>query len=94
MSSESVRIGAVVAEIEGLYAALCGGGAAARRERLIADLARAGRRLAELAVVPAPQGAAPGAPARSRWRRRRVLAARGAAWILARTGGGSAQRRR
>lgn len=76
-------IGAAVSEIVGLYAALSVSGHDARRTRLLAELARAGRRLAGLALVCSDGGKS--ARRSSRWQRRRVLAARGAAWIISST---------
>lgn len=82
----NLRLGAAVAEIEGLYSALLRTSDPERRWRLRADLARAARRLAALAVLP-PGKPAPDPVARgSRWRRRRKLAARGAEWIMNRYG--------
>ncbi|MCC3771559.1 hypothetical protein, partial [Streptomyces sp. UNOC14_S4] len=79
--SADLRVGAAVAEIEGLYAALRAAPEGPRRDRLLADLARAGWRLADLALAPErPRG---GVPPRSRWERRRFLAARGADLIAA-----------
>ncbi len=82
----NLRLGAAVAEIEGLYSALLRAGSAERHQRLQADLARAARRLAALAAVPPQTRPLPPAPRRSRWGRRRALAERGAAWITARFG--------
>ncbi|MFH8983804.1 hypothetical protein [Streptomyces varsoviensis] len=102
--SANLRIGAAVARVEGLYTALRTTAPGARRDQLMTDLARAGRRLA--AVVEAtPSTASPSSaasvsasapasmpvgggvvPPRSRWQRRRALAARGAGWLAARTG--------
>ncbi|MGA5133750.1 hypothetical protein ACPCTO_28510 [Streptomyces olivoreticuli] len=79
--SSNLRIGAAVAEIEGLYAALHATANGQRRERLLTELAQAGRRLTDLALVP--QGERVGVQPRSRWQRRRFLAARGAARIMA-----------
>ncbi|GHF09052.1 MULTISPECIES: hypothetical protein [Streptomyces] len=76
-------IGAAVSDIVGLYAALSVSGHGARRTRLLAELARAGRRLAGLALVCSDGEKA--ARRSSRWQRRRVLAARGAAWIISST---------
>ncbi|MEV0263645.1 hypothetical protein AB0I49_20220 [Streptomyces sp. NPDC050617] len=89
--SANLRIGAAVAQVEGLYSALRTTAPGARRDRLMADLARAGRRLAAVteATASASGGAADGGtvvPPRSRWQRRRALAARGAGWLAARTG--------
>ena len=79
--STNLRIGAAVARIEGLYAVLRITGPGARRNRLMTELEDAARRLA--VVTKAAKGR--GAPApHSRRARRRALAARGAAWIIAR----------
>jgi hypothetical protein len=82
----NLRLGAATAEIEGLYAALLrvgtGTGSAnvERRQMLLADLTRAGRRLVALSSLP--HGASvPRPQPNSRWQRRRVLAARGATWL-------------
>ncbi|MGV9565120.1 hypothetical protein [Streptomyces sp. NPDC003480] len=83
----NLRLGAALAEIEGLYAAMLKTTSPGRHRRLQADLAHAARRLAALAVVSVPR---PGTSAvvvrRSRRERRRTLAERGAAWIVARYG--------
>ncbi|MEU1627651.1 hypothetical protein ABZ746_20430 [Streptomyces sp. NPDC020096] len=79
----NLRIGAAVAEIEGLYAALLQTTRPQQRIRLLAELARAGRRLTFLAALPPGRQPPPRTPG-SRRRRRRVLAARGAAWIITR----------
>lgn len=82
----NLRLGAALAEVEGLYSALLRAGSPRRRRRLRAELARAADRLAKVAAAPpGPPSAASGAR-RSRWGRRRVLAERGAAWITARYG--------
>lgn len=82
----NLRLGAAVAEVEGLYSALLRAGSSERRRGLQAELARAAGRLAVLAdrppEVPSPQARL----RRSRRGRRRVLAERGAAWIIARYG--------
>ncbi|MFD9823207.1 hypothetical protein [Streptomyces violascens] len=72
-----------MAQIEGLYTALRLTGPGPRRERLAADLARAAQRLS--AVTLASTGADTIVPPRSRWQRRRALAARGANWLITRT---------
>ncbi|MFF4406808.1 hypothetical protein ACFY2W_02035 [Streptomyces sp. NPDC001262] len=82
--SRNIRIGAAVAEIEGLYTALRSAGQGGHRDRLLTELAQAGRRLTELALSQ-PSDRTVMVPSRSRWRRRRVLAAKGAGWIAART---------
>ncbi|MFF7140212.1 MULTISPECIES: hypothetical protein [Streptomyces] len=82
--STNLRIGAAVARIEGLYAALRTAGPGIRRDRLLAELEESARRLAAMTGAAA-QGHGT-APAQSRRGRRRALAARGAAWIIARTG--------
>jgi len=80
--STNLRIGAAVARIEGLYAALRITGPGARRNRLMTELEDAARWLA--AVTKAAKNG--GAPVpHSRRARRRAMAARGAAWIIART---------
>ncbi|MFD8719205.1 hypothetical protein ACFV2H_14690 [Streptomyces sp. NPDC059629] len=81
----NLRLGAALAEVEGLYSALLRTASPRRRRRLQAELSRAAGRLAELAAVSKarPEG---GSGRRSRWGRRRVLAERGAAWITARYG--------
>lgn len=76
-------IGAAVSEIVGLYAALSVSRHGAGRTRLLAELARAGRRLAGLALVCSDGEKT--VRRSSRWQRRRVLAARGAAWIISST---------
>ncbi|QLI99643.1 hypothetical protein HZZ00_00715 [Streptomyces sp. NEAU-sy36] len=82
----NLRLGAALAEVEGLYAALLRAGTSARRRELQAELARAAARLASVARASAPAPSL-GVP-RSRRARRRVLAQRGAAWIMARYGRG------
>ncbi|MEU8695900.1 hypothetical protein [Streptomyces sp. NPDC048665] len=83
----NLRLGAAVAEIEGLYTALLKTTSPGRRRRLRAELSRAAERLAGLAAAPGPgRGALPAAPRRSRRARRKALAERGAAWIIARYG--------
>ncbi|WP_269858594.1 hypothetical protein [Streptomyces sp. RPT161] len=79
----NLRIGAAVAEIEGLYAALLRTTQPRQRVRLLAGLAKAGRRLTVLALLP-PERTPPTPASGSRRRRRRMLAERGAAWITAR----------
>ncbi len=80
---ENLRLAAAVADIEGLYTALLRATGPAARLRLLADLAVAGRRLARIAALPGDRRHAP-VLSRSRRRRRRALAARGADWIVAR----------
>ncbi|MET8721877.1 hypothetical protein [Streptomyces misionensis] len=82
----NLRLGAALAEVEGRYAALLRAGTSARRWELQAELARAAARLASVASASA-SALALGVP-RSRRARRRVLAQRGAAWIIARYGRG------
>lgn len=82
----NLRMGAALAEVEGLYSALLRAGSSGHRRRLRGELARAATRLAALAAVPPEPGAALVAVRRSRWGRRRALAERGAAWIMARYG--------
>jgi plasmid stabilization system protein ParE len=82
----NLRLGAAVAEIEGLYSALLRTSDPERRWRLRADLARAARRLAALALLPPGQRPPESITRGSRWRRRRKLAARGAEWIMNRYG--------
>ncbi|WP_199827059.1 hypothetical protein [Streptomyces sp. WM6378] len=72
-----------MAQIEGLYTALRLTGPGPRREQLAADLARAAQRLSAIALATA--GADVIIPPRSRWQRRRALAARGANWLITRT---------
>ncbi|MGW5651347.1 hypothetical protein [Streptomyces humi] len=80
----NLRLGAALAEVEGLYTALVRTDSPGRRRRLMTDLARAADRLAGLAAAP-PGPRPPNSGARrSRWARRRVLAERGAEWIAAR----------
>ena len=79
----NLRIGAAVAEIEGLYAALLRTTRPRQRARLLAELARAGRRLTALAMLP-PERMPPTPASGSRRRRRRMMAQRGAAWIMSR----------
>ncbi|MEU9451885.1 hypothetical protein [Streptomyces sp. NPDC048277] len=84
MREANLRLGAALAEVEGLYTALLKAGSPRRRRRLRAELARAAGRLAELAAAaPGSESRATGAR-RSRWGRRRILAERGAEWIAAR----------
>ncbi|WP_405878204.1 hypothetical protein OG762_05725 [Streptomyces sp. NBC_01136] len=82
--SANLRIGAAVARIEGLYAVLRITGPGARRNRLMAELEDAARRLAAV-TGGAAEGHGAAVP-HSRRGRRRALAARGAAWIIARAG--------
>jgi hypothetical protein len=82
----NLQLGAVVADIEGLYAALLRTGSVGRRRRLLADLARAADRLAAVTSVPPEARTAAVTAPHSRWGRRRALAERGAAWIIARYG--------
>ncbi|MEW1654222.1 MULTISPECIES: hypothetical protein [unclassified Streptomyces] len=70
-----------MAEIEGLYTALRSAPNDRERERILADLAQAGRRLTAQAL--APQGTRANVRPRSRWERRRALAARGANLVAA-----------
>ncbi|WP_189302446.1 hypothetical protein [Streptomyces albospinus] len=92
--STNLRIGAAVARIEGLCAALRGARNERHRERILADLAQAGRRLTALAVAQ-QQGTQGSVRPRSRWERRRVLAARGADLVAAlATGDGWGRTRR
>ncbi|WP_241777553.1 hypothetical protein [Streptomyces sp. CT34] len=91
--SANLRVGAAVAEIEGLCAALRGARNERHRERILADLAQAGRRLTALAL--AQQGTRVSVRPRSRWERRRLLAARGASLVAAfATGDGQGRARR
>ncbi|GAA0345917.1 hypothetical protein GCM10010319_22860 [Streptomyces blastmyceticus] len=78
--SADLSIGAAMSEIEDLHTALRATGHGPRRTRLLVELALAGQRLADLALALSGSGEA--ATRRSRWERRRVLAARGAAWII------------
>lgn len=83
----NLRMGAAVAEIEGLYTALLRTRSAGRRQQLRAELARAAERLAALATVPGQrQGISPVPRRRTRRERRRALAELGAAWIIERHG--------
>ncbi|MCQ4040667.1 hypothetical protein ACFOSC_22175 [Streptantibioticus rubrisoli] len=77
----NLRVGAAVAEIEGLYAALLRTTQPRQRARLLTELARAGRRLTVLAALP-PERLPPTPASGSRRRRRRMLAERGAAWVM------------
>ncbi|GAA2682760.1 hypothetical protein GCM10009864_64450 [Streptomyces lunalinharesii] len=87
VGSTNLHVGAAVAEIEGLYTALRGARDEHHRERILADLAEAGRRLTAR-THPAPGNRAALRP-RSRWERRRLLAARGADLVATfATGGG------
>lgn len=81
----ALRLAAAVAEIEGLHAALLHSTDPARRQRLLARLAAAGLRLADLAGTP--PGLIP-AQARhnSRRQRRRAALTRGARWLTQRLG--------
>jgi hypothetical protein len=86
-----LRLAAAVADIEGLYTALLRTTSPGRRRRLHAELFRAADRLAVLAAVPGRErrqerGASRVRPRRSRRDRRKALAERGAAWIIARYG--------
>ncbi|AIA07983.1 MULTISPECIES: hypothetical protein [Streptomyces] len=76
IGSTNLHVGAAVAEIEGLYTALRGARDEHHRERILADLAEAGRRLT--ARTHPTQGNRGALRPRSRWERRRLLAARGA----------------
>ncbi|GGN06511.1 hypothetical protein [Streptomyces fuscichromogenes] len=82
----NLRIGAAMAEVEGLYTALLRAGTADRRRRLQAELGRAARRLAALADTPDRPPPRAAGVRRSRRGRRRALAEHGAAWIVARYG--------
>lgn len=83
----NLRLGAAVAEIEGLYTALLRTRSPGRHQRLRAELARAAERLAALAAVPGQrQGISPAPRRRTRRERRRALAELGAAWIIERHG--------
>lgn len=82
----NLRLGAVLAEVEGLYAALLRAGSSERRGRLQAELAHAAGRLAALAEVPPKGPSSTTGVRRSRRGRRRALAERGAVWIIARYG--------
>ncbi|WP_416985386.1 hypothetical protein [Streptomyces sp. T028] len=84
----NLRLGAALAEVEGLYAAMLRAGSPARRRRLRTELSRAAGRLAELAAPP-PDPRPRTVVRRSRWGRRRALAERGAARIIARYGRGA-----
>ncbi|MBC2874285.1 MULTISPECIES: hypothetical protein [Streptomyces] len=82
-------VGAAVAEIEGLYTELLGGRGERPRDRVLADLARAGHRLASAALPSQGARGARSARPRSRRERRRFLAARGAdLWLTFVLGGG------
>ncbi|MEU1511099.1 hypothetical protein ABZ490_02905 [Streptomyces sp. NPDC005811] len=83
-----LRLGAAMAEVEGLYAAVLRAGTPGRRRRLQAELSRAAGRLADLAAPPSDPRART-AVRRSRWGRRRALAERGAERIIARYGRGA-----
>ncbi|MFE3525284.1 hypothetical protein ACFXOD_27350 [Streptomyces sp. NPDC059161] len=72
-----------MAQIEGLYTALRLTSPGPRRDRLAADLTHAARRLAAVTLASAGEDIV--IPPRSRWQRRRALAARGANWIITRT---------
>lgn len=82
----NLRLGAALAEVEGLYTALLRAGSAERRHGLRAELARAAGRLATVAAMPTEAPPPRLARRRSRRGRRRALAERGAAWIIARYG--------
>ncbi|OIJ94701.1 hypothetical protein BIV25_21730 [Streptomyces sp. MUSC 14] len=85
-----LRLAAAVAEIEGLHTALLKTTTPGRRRPLRAELFRAAERLAVLAAVPGRERQGRGAsrvrPRRSRRDRRKALAERGAAWLIARHG--------
>src|SRR5690242_174425 len=83
---ENLRLGAAMAEVEGTYSALLRANGLDGHQRLRDDLASASRRLAELAALPPNQRPPTPVARRSRWQRRRLLAERGAAWIVARFG--------
>jgi hypothetical protein len=82
----NLRLGALLAEVEGVYSALLRTNSHQRHQWLCEDLARAARRLADLAAPPPDQRLSRPAVRRSRWQRRRVLAEHGAAWIVTRYG--------
>ncbi|MGH1554794.1 hypothetical protein ACRAWF_31280 [Streptomyces sp. L7] len=82
----NLRLGAALAEVEGLYSALLRADSSRRRERLRIELARAAGRLAVLAETSPGEPAARVGLRGSRRERRRALAERGAAWITARYG--------
>ncbi|MBZ4323079.1 hypothetical protein [Streptomyces huiliensis] len=87
-------ISAAVAEIEGLYTELHGGRGERHRDHVLADLAKAGRRLASAARAAQNAPAGEAARPRSRRERRRFLAARGAdRWLTFAMGGGGRRRR-
>ncbi|WEO99916.1 hypothetical protein A6P39_041100 [Streptomyces sp. FXJ1.172] len=86
MRAANLRLGAALAEVEGLYSALLTAGGSERRRRLQAELARSAGRLAALAALPPETRSLPVAPRRSRRGRRRAMAERGAAWITAKFG--------
>jgi alkylation response protein AidB-like acyl-CoA dehydrogenase len=81
-----LRVGAVMAEIEGLYTMLLRTGRPEHRRRILADLAYAGRRLTALTNSPQAQGRSVTSLPPSRLRRRRDAALRGAEWIGTRFG--------
>ncbi|GAA2490159.1 hypothetical protein GCM10010276_31530 [Streptomyces longisporus] len=88
----NLRLAAALAEVEGLYSALLRASSSRRRRRLRAELARAAGRLAVLAAEPPTPRSSVVAVRRSRRGRRRALAERGAAWIIARYQGGAPPR--
>jgi hypothetical protein len=80
-------MGVAVAEIEGLYTALLKTASPERGRQLRAELACSAERLAALAAVPERRpGTSRARSRRSRRERRKALAERGAAWIIARYG--------
>src|SRR5690348_736759 len=80
----NLRPAAALAEVGGLHSALLRASSARRRRRLRAELALAAGRLAALAAEPPVTQSSVVAVRRSRRGRRRALAERGAAWIIAR----------
>ncbi len=91
---ENLRLGAAVAEIEGLYTALLRTSRPGRRRRLLQELARAGERLARQGGTLPGASSAAASPVPSRRERRQALAERGAAWIISRYGPRSRDTRR
>ncbi|MGW3493220.1 hypothetical protein [Streptomyces sp. NPDC001020] len=82
----NLRLGAALAEVEGLYSAFSRARSPERRRALQSELSRAAGHLAVLAAAMPETRTSPMPVRRSRWGRRRALAERGAAWITARYG--------
>jgi hypothetical protein len=75
-----LRLGAAVAEVEGLYNALLDADTRRGKRRLRWELSSAAQRLANLAAADTST------PVSARRRRRMLVATRGADWVTARFG--------